>query len=199
MRVTKRTASHAARRRAPLGVWIGVCGFLVGLLSGVLATRAVGAGTVVSWVTDLPDGVRSGWADSRLRSQFSVFELSLGFEAYEELVAPEFRLRENAGGSQCVPATVTWQDLAGDVQLCPPRTPGLSSEVSFPAFELREEIRQSMHIDLSLEVFLQDVTLSGLSAMLTEQFTERIGKEGAMEELTSPSSGNEEGMIEGAI
>ena len=67
------------------------------------------------------------------------------------------------------------------------------------AFELREEIKQSLHIDVSLEVFLQDVTLVDLSVMLTEQFTQKLNTEGDMEDSLSVSSDNEEGLIEGAI
>ena len=72
---------------------------------------------------------------------------------------------------------------------------------SLMAFELREEIKQSIHVDISLEVFLQDVTLADLSVMLTEKFTARENEMGESQslDLLTPSSGNEEGMIEGAI
>jgi acyl carrier protein len=70
---------------------------------------------------------------------------------------------------------------------------------SLMAYELREEIKQSIHVDVSLEVFLQDVTLADLSVMLTEQFTEQANKEGASQNLFPPASENEEGLIEGAI
>ena len=69
------------------------------------------------------------------------------------------------------------------------------------AFELREEIKQGIQVDISFEVFLQDVTLAELSATLTEQFTARVNEKSddPCGDLVSRSSGNEEGLIEGAI
>ena len=72
---------------------------------------------------------------------------------------------------------------------------------SLMAFELREEIKQSINIEVSLEVFLRDVTLSDLSHSLTDQLTARNNQEGDSQSPTLlPSSyAHEEGLIEGAI
>ena len=77
--------------------------------------------------------------------------------------------------------------------------PGTPVHDSLMAYELREEIKQSMRIDVSLEVFLQDITLADLSVMLTDQFTSRVNKDGLSDDMISPSQENEEGLIEGAI
>ncbi len=72
---------------------------------------------------------------------------------------------------------------------------------SLMAFELREEIKQSINIEVSLEVFLRDVTLSDLSHSLTDQLIARNNQEGDSQSPTLlPSSyAHEEGLIEGAI
>ena len=72
---------------------------------------------------------------------------------------------------------------------------------SLMAFELREEIKQSLGIEISLEVFLRDVTLIDLSNTLTGKLYARADLE--QEEplrndhpLSAPSN---EGLIEGAL
>ncbi len=86
----------------------------------------------------------------------------------------------------------------GDVPIDRPLdTLGLDSLM---AFELREEVKQSMGVELSLEVFLQDITMSDLSVMLTQRLERRIGREGARSSTESRSSSQtEDGLIEGAI
>ena len=72
---------------------------------------------------------------------------------------------------------------------------------SLMAFELREEIKQSIGVEVSSEVFLQDITLWDLSATLTEQLNVRMGNEGdhPSRDLFPTSSEQGEGLIEGAI
>ncbi len=72
---------------------------------------------------------------------------------------------------------------------------------SLMAFELREEIKQSIGVEVSLEVFLQDITLWDLSATLTDELNVRMGKEGdhPSRDLFPSSSEQGEGLIEGAI
>ena len=72
---------------------------------------------------------------------------------------------------------------------------------SLMAFELREEIKQSLGVDISLEVFLQDVTLVDLSSMLSDRLKAR--DDGPYEVdfpgVAPASRTMDEGLIEGAI
>jgi hypothetical protein len=69
------------------------------------------------------------------------------------------------------------------------------------AFELREEIKQSLGVEISLEVFLQDLTLIDLSNTLTSELYARADTE-QKEPLRNDhllSTPRDEGLIEGAL
>ncbi|MHB8974525.1 MAG: acyl carrier protein, partial [Pirellulaceae bacterium] len=74
---------------------------------------------------------------------------------------------------------------------------------SLMAFELREEIKQSLGVEISLEVFLQDATLVHLSHLLTDKLASAGDgdKQAASPDglSTSTSRTSDEGLIEGAI
>jgi hypothetical protein len=69
------------------------------------------------------------------------------------------------------------------------------------AFELREEIKESLGVEISLEVFLQDMTLIDLSNTLTSELYARADTE-QKEPLRNDhllSTPQDEGLIEGAL
>jgi len=72
---------------------------------------------------------------------------------------------------------------------------------SLMAFELREEIRESLGVEISMEVFLQDVTLVDLSNTLTDKLGARADATAEATSGTAPilSGPRGEGLIEGAI
>jgi acyl carrier protein len=72
---------------------------------------------------------------------------------------------------------------------------------SLMAFELREEIRQSLGVEISLEVFLQDMTLIDLSNTLTSKLYARADMEQnePLRNDHSLSAPGDEGLIEGAL
>jgi acyl carrier protein len=72
---------------------------------------------------------------------------------------------------------------------------------SLMAFELREEIKESLGVEISLEVFLQDMTLIDLSNTLTSELYARADTE-QKEPLRNDhllSTPQDEGLIEGAL
>ena len=72
---------------------------------------------------------------------------------------------------------------------------------SLMAFELREEIKQSLGVEISLEVFLQDATLIDLSNLLIDKLSSAGDgdQQTASRDDLSPSLASHEGLIEGAI
>ncbi len=69
------------------------------------------------------------------------------------------------------------------------------------AFELREEIKQNLGLEVSLEVFLQNITLTDLSALLIEKlaFQGRDNRTVVAQAGTSPAISRGGDFIEGAL
>jgi acyl carrier protein len=72
---------------------------------------------------------------------------------------------------------------------------------SLMAFELREEIKQSLEVDISLEVFLQDMTLVDLARTLTDRLLARAAseREDALQDEHLFAARRDQGLIEGAL
>jgi acyl carrier protein len=72
---------------------------------------------------------------------------------------------------------------------------------SMMAFELREEIKQNLGLEVSLEIFLQNITLADLSALLIEKLALQARDNRSVVAHTETSSSGSEGgdFVEGAL